>query len=509
MSRQRSLSPVIYALAVWLGVMLPIVVATGGPDTGQWYRDGEKTVQATLHLKANHQRARNLILFIGDGMGLSTVTAARILEGQQRGQPGEENLLSFERFPYVALSKTYNSNQQIPDSAGSMSAIMTGVKTKAGLIAMDQTIRVNECTSTRGHRLQTLLEQAELADKSTGIVTTSRLTHATPAATYAHTSGRDWEGDSEMPAQAIADGCKDIAVQLIEFPYGDGPEVALGGGRRYFMPEGKGRRKDGRNLVDEWLAKRKDAAYVWNRSQLEALDVAHTGHLLGLFNASHMQYEADRSLEKGDEPSLTEMTRKAIEVLQKNKHGYFLMVEAARIDHAHHAGNAYRALTDTIELSNAVAAARAMTSTRDTLIIVTADHSHAFTMTGYATRGNPILGKVIINNKFGEPETKNDLAADGKPYTTLGYQNGPGYAFDDSIILTDKRRKPDAGRGQDLSDIDTTDRRFHQQSLVPMKSETHSGEDVAVYADGPGAYLLHGVIEQNVIYHIMKQAMGL
>ncbi|GMQ84013.1 MAG: alkaline phosphatase [Gammaproteobacteria bacterium] len=499
----------IYGLAILLGVIMPIAAATSSPGSEQWYRDGEKTVQAARHLKANRRRARNLILFIGDGMGVSTVTAARILEGQQRGQPGEENLLSFEHFPYVALSKTYNSNQQTPDSAGTMSAIMTGAKTRAGLVSMDQTTPLNECSSASGHKLQTLLEQAELAHKSTGIVTTARLTHATPAATYAHSPGRKWEGDSKMPAQARADGCKDIAVQLIEFPYGDGPEVALGGGRQYFMPEQKGKRKDGRNLIDEWLATRNNAAYVWNGPQLEALDLAHTGHLLGLFNTSHMQYEADRSRDTGGEPSLTEMTRKAIEVLQKNKHGYFLMVEAARIDHAHHAGSAYRALTDTIELSNAVAAARTMTSTDDTLIIVTADHSHVFTIAGDPTRGNPILGKVVNNDNSGKPETKADLAADGKPYTTLGYQNGPGYVFDKSMIQTSKRRKPDAGRTQDLSDIDTTDRRFHQQSLVPLKSETHSGEDVAVYADGPGAYLLHGVIEQNVIYHIMRQAMGL
>jgi alkaline phosphatase len=509
----------VFSLPLWLCTWAPLTLAAGDSSNSgaeQWYRRGEKTAQAAQHLKPNRRHARNIILFIGDGMGISTVTAARILEGQQRGDPGEENLLSFEHFPYVALSKTYNSNQQTPDSAGTMSAIMTGEKTRAGVIAVDQFVRRNDCRAARDHELTTLLEQAELEHKSTGIVTTARLTHATPAATYAHSPQRNWEGDSEMPAQARADGCKDIAVQLIEFPYGDGPEVALGGGRQYFMPESasdpetpgaKGKRKDGRNLIDEWLATRKQAAFVWNQSQLEALDLSDTQHLLGLFNSSHMHYEADRSRDAGGEPSLTDMTRTAIEILQKNQRGYFLMVEAARIDHAHHAGNAYRALTDAIELSNAVAAARAITSASDTLIIVTADHSHAFTMAGYPTRGNPILGKVVTNDNFGEPKSKLDLAADGKPYTTLSYQNGPGYAFDKEMMQTSKRRKPNAGRGQDLSDIDTTDRRFHQQSLVPMVSESHGGEDVAVYADGPGAYLLHGVIEQNVIYHIMRQAM--
>ncbi len=460
-------------------------------------------------------QAKNIILFIGDGMGVSTVTAARILDGQLRGESGEENLLSFDRFPHVALSKTYNSNQQTPDSAGSMSAIMTGEKTRAGVISVNRHSRRNDCRSSQGKSLQTFLEYAEQSGKSTGVVTTTRLSHATPAATYAHSPERRWEGDNEMPATALQDGCKDIASQLIDFPYGDGLEVALGGGRRYFIPDTKpdpelrdlkGQRKDGRDLTEEWLSGN-NAAYVWNQAQLNTLDLAETDHLLGLFNYSHMQYEADRRLDPGGEPSLTEMAAKAIDILKKNRQGYFLVVEGGRIDHAHHAGNAYRALTDTIELSRAVAMALDKTNRNDTLIIVTADHSHVFTMAGYPVRGNPILGKVVANNEFGEPESTPKLAEDGKPYTTLGYQNGPGFAFRDTQTLTSKRRVPVSGHSEDLANIDTQDQRFHQQALVPLKSETHGGEDVVIYADGPGAGLVHGVMEQNMIFHIMQQAM--
>jgi alkaline phosphatase len=519
--RARTLSVSAACLGVvanaWL-YLSPAALNAAGLSPAQWFSAGEAAAQQAAALRPNRHTARNLILFIGDGMGVSTVTAARILAGQQRGEPGEENLLSFEHFPYVALSKTYNTNQQTPDSAGTMSAIMTGEKTRAGVIAVDSTARRNDCEAARGHTLRTLLELAEQQGRSTGIVTTTRLTHATPAATYAHTPERHWEGDSLMPPEALAAGCQDIAAQLIDFPYGDGPEVAMGGGRQYFLPvtasdpeapAEHGSRKDGRDLVAEWLAKRSHAAYVWNEGQLEALDVSATDHLLGLFNASHMRYEADRSHDAGGEPALSEMTARAIEILRKNRRGYFLMVEAGRIDQAHHASNAYRALTDTIELARAVSTARAMTSANDTLIIVTADHSHVFTMAGYPTRGNPILGKVVGNDEFGEAETQPRLADDGKPYTTLGYQNGPGYAFAREMVQTSKKHKPNAGRAQDLRDVDTTDRRFHQQSLVPLASETHGGEDVAVYADGPGAYLVHGVMEQNVIYHIMRQAMGL
>jgi alkaline phosphatase len=465
-----------------------------------------------------HGRARNLILFIGDGMGVSTVTAARILEGQLRGEPGEENLLSFEHFPHVALSKTYNTNQQTPDSAGTMSAIMTGEKTRAGVIAVDSTVQRGDCASARGHGLETLLEQAERQGLSTGIVTTTRLTHATPAATYAHAPERAWEGDSKLPEAARKAGCKDIAAQLIDFAWGDGPEVLLGGGQRHFLPTAAaapgqppqgGTRQDGRDLVAEWLVGRERAAYVRNRSQLEALDPARIDRVLGLFNASHMQYEADRDRSASGEPSLTDMTARAIDILGKNRQGYFLMVEAGRIDHAHHAGNAWRALTDTIELARAVARARDMTREDDTLIIVTADHSHVFTIAGYATRGNPILGLVVGNDDRGEPATSPTLAADGKPYTTLGYQTGPGYAFDPHAPEPGKRRKPHAGRLEDLSLVDTTAAGFHQESHVPLAAETHGGEDVAVYALGPGAERVHGVMEQNRIYHIMRQALGL
>ncbi|VAW73649.1 Alkaline phosphatase [hydrothermal vent metagenome] len=464
-----------------------------------------------------HTQAKNIILFIGDGMGVSTVTAARILEGQLRGEPGEENLLSFEHFPHVALVKTYNTNQQTPDSAGTMSAIMTGEKTRSGVISVNRHSKRNHCKGSQDKSLQTFLEYAEQAGKATGIVTTTHLTHATPAATFAHSPERRWESDSEMPEMALQDGCKDIAVQLIEFPYGDGLEVALGGGRRYFMPntqtdpeltDRKGQRKDGRDLIHEWLSAGR-SAYVWNQAQFKALDLKTIDHLLGLFNYSHMQYEADRSHDSAGEPSLTDMTAKAIDILEKNQHGYFLMVEGGRIDHAHHAGNAYRALTDTIEFSNAIATARNLTNADDTLILVTADHSQVFTMAGYPTRGNPILGKVISNDIFGEPESEPTLARDGKPYTTLGYQNGAGFAVSNTSTLTSEYRAAVGGREQDLSTIDTENLNFHQQALVPLISETHGGEDVALYAEGPGASRVHGVMEQNVIFQIMREAMGL
>lgn len=483
-----------------------------------WYQSGQATVARAAALRPAHRRAKNVILFVGDGMGISTVTAARILEGQLRGETGEENVLSFETLPYTALAKTYNTNQQTPDSAGTMTAMMTGVKTKAGVISVDQTVFRGDCASCRGKELVTFLEQAELAGKATGVVTTARLTHATPAATYAHTPERNWEDDHDLTEEARANGCKDIARQLIEFPYGDGIEVALGGGRRSFWPrdladpeeaDKTGERDDGRNLTEEWVQRFEQAAFVWNKAQFDAIDPRKVRHLLGLFDRSHMKYEADREEDSGGEPSLAEMTGKAIELLQRNRKGYFLMVEAGRIDHGHHAGNAYRALTDTIELAEAVKTALAKVDREETLIIVTADHSHVFTIAGYPTRGNPILGKVVGNDSRGEPRGEYARAADGMPYTTLSYANGRGYAMLERGGDTRYGQPIAAGRVADLSAIDTQDEGFHQEALVPRGSETHAAEDVAIYAAGPGAHLVRGVLEQNVIYHVMARASRL
>ncbi|MEI6858343.1 MAG: alkaline phosphatase [Shewanella sp.] len=462
----------------------------------QWFSTSaqlvsDKTQQTTLN------KAKNVILFIGDGMGVSTLTAARIYQGQQleTNDGGEENFLSFEQFPYTALVKTYNTNQQTPDSAGTMTAMITGIKSKAGVLSVSDTSLRGNCLSSKGNELITLIDLANAKGLSTGVVSTARITHATPAATYATTPERNWEADSNLPDEAINNECKDIAYQLVMRDEANALSVALGGGRRNFIPDSVtdgenelGRRSDNLDLTQAWTENFSNAAYVWDQQGFDAIDTNTTDHLLGLFNSSHMEYEADRMDDIAGEPSLTEMTTKSIEILNKNEQGYLLIVESGRIDHAHHAGNAHRALVDAVELSNAVKAAFENTNPDETLIMVTADHSHVFTIAGYPERGNPILG--LVHNVGGDLA----IADDGKPYTTLGYTNGPG-------AIIDQR--------DDLSSVDTEQKDFMQQSLVPLSSETHAGEDISLHATGPGSHLIQGVIEQNVIFHIINQAQSL
>lgn len=468
-------------------------------DQDLYWGWGQSALQQTLNRQVNTNKAKNVILFVADGWGVSTITAQRILEGQMIGMDGEEHTIFVEAFPFSSLVKTYNVNQQVPDSAGTSTAMQAGVKTDVGVIGVDSDIVRGDHGTLAGNEVLSILQLAEMAGMATGVVSTARITHATPAASYAHSADRNYEDDKDIPEANKALGAVDIARQLIEFPYGDGLEVAMGGGRRSFIPgtmddpEDAGRtgeRLDGRDLTQEWVQQYSNAEYVWNLEQFEMVNPTTTEHLLGLFNRSHMQYEADRKNDAGGEPSLTQMTEKAIQILDNDPDGFYLMVESGRVDHAHHATNAYRSLTDAIEFTNAVKAAYAMTDPNETLIVVTADHSHVFTIAGYPARGNNILG--LSRNAAGEL----NLAQDGKPYTTLGYANG-------ATGMVDGQDR------QDLTNVDTTDTDFVQQALVPLSSETHSGEDIAVFANGPWAHLFQNTQEQSYIFHVMDYALDL
>ncbi|MGB1263642.1 MAG: alkaline phosphatase [Cognaticolwellia sp.] len=491
-----------------------------------WFVEGQQAVMAKTKL-TQRNKAKNVILFVGDGMGVSTLTAARILAGQNEGKSGEEGYLSFEQFPYSAQVKTYNVDAQTPDSAGTMTAMMSGVKTDVGVLGVDEDIARGDCATVSGNELVTSLEAAEIKGLSTGIISTARITHATPAATYAKSADRNWEDVSDMPEAAVTAGCADIAMQLVDFEKNleqrfpgvdvDGIEVAFGGGRRHFLPKDaafnsddavsaiEGDRTDGVDLTAKWQEQYQHGQYVMDQAGFDAIDADSTTQVLGLFNESHMQYEADRGNDVAGEPSLTELTSKAIDILDNNEKGYMLVVEAGRIDHGHHAGSAYNALTDTIEFANAVQAAIDSTDPEETLILVTADHSHVFTIAGYPKRGNPILGKVV-----GVGATEPALADDGMPYTTLGYTNGGGFRnlVDETNADLSYGAAPVAGR-QDLSTVDTTNSGFHQETTVPMGSETHAGEDITLHASGPGAHLAQGVIEQSVVFHIINKSLGL
>ena len=465
--------------------------------------------------------AKNVIFFLGDGMGPVTVTAARIYKGEKQlaAQPGslkssEYAKLQMQSLPYAARIKTFSRDGQTTDSAPSMSAYMTGVKMNNEVISMSaETSAVDgsgkqyingedtTCPPGNGQPAQTLLELSKALGRSVGAVSTTRVGHATPAATYAHICNRN--------------GYNTIAEQSVTA----GVDVLMGGGQRNYLPKAlnpSSKRSDTRNLVAEMQAK--GYTYVDTGTKLAALDATKAGKLLGLFTQSEMSYELDRVKQNKDEPSLADMTAKALDVLSSNNKGFFLMVEGGRIDHALHGTNAKRALEDTLAFDKAIESAMAYMQKKDpglqnTLIVVTADHDHNMVFNGYSKLGNPILGKVA---DYQSGNLSKD--ANGMPYTTLVFGNGgrPN-ATSSSQVNPEDGNKPwiAPARGaarDDLTAVDTTDDNFLQEvgiNLGTPGSETHGGGDVMLFASGAGAKIFKGTMDNTKVFTKVREAAGL
>lgn len=452
---------------------------------------------------------KNVIFFLGDGMGIVPLTAARIYS------VGEEGQLTIDTLPESAFVRTYSRDAQVTDSAPSMAAYMTGVKMNNEVISMAaETAAVaptaavvdgvsvsngtNNCPGS-GVSAVTLLELAKAAGRSVGAVTTTELTHATPATTYSHICHRNAAYD--IAAQVIPGGAGYNAALK------DGVDVLLGGGRNHFTPFNKDTNSRGRPDKRDLTAEAKAKGYSYAATKTE-MDAVTSGKLLGLFSStSHLAYELDRkkatSGEAATQPSLAQMTAKAIDLLSKNEKGYFLMVEGGRIDHALHSTNAKRALEDTVAFDNAIKAALAKVDLTNTLIVVTADHDHSMLFNGYAKRTGKttdteagVLG--LVKNYAGATAGAPSTDADGKPYSIIGFGNG------ESRVL-------DRAAETDLTDAVTSADDYHQQAVIRtgVGSETHGGSDVYLGASGMGADQFHGVITNTEVFGIVKKAAGL
>ncbi len=444
--------------------------------------------------------ATNVIFFLGDGMGPTTVTASRIYKYGEAGQLGMEQLKRTARI------KTYSNDAQTTDSAPSMAAYMTGVKMNNEVLSMSADTKAyngttpyvtsagdSTCPATgNGSPAVTLLELSKAAGKAVGAVTTTRVTHATPAATYSHICHRD--GENDIAAQFVPGSGKYNAA------LGTGVDVLLGGGWRHFVPNtvSGGKRTDGKDLTA--LLQTAGYTYVSSGTAFKAIDPAATNKLVGLFNKDHLNYELDRAKAGNniDEPSLADMTEKAIKILQKNGKGYFLMVEGGRIDHALHGTNAKRALEDTIAFDDAIKRALSLVDLKNTLIVVTADHDHTMTFNGYSHKGNNILGKVTdIKQTTVQGKAVLATAADSKPYTALVFGNGGG---------------PRKASRDDLTNVDTTADDYIQEvgvNLGAVGNETHGGGDVMLLSTGAGNSNFKGTMVNTKVFSLVKSAMGL
>jgi alkaline phosphatase len=468
------------------------------PQAGnEWFTAGQAAIDAALAVEDNTNTALNVIIMISDGNGVGTNYASRLFQGQQAGGFGDEFVQSHEAFPHLALVKTYNVNAQTPDSAGTGTAMMAGIKTKAGIVGVTEAVNRGDCSTLPGNEVTPITAMAADMGKAVGVVSTARITHATPASAYASSVDRNFE-------DSVPEGCDtqvDIATQLIDAMESGMIDVAMGGGMRHFVPEADGgRRADGTNLIER--AQGLGAQFAMDQASFEAVDPTAGTPILGLFENSHMMYEADRD----DEPSLAEMVAASITALeaQGGANGFFLQVEAGRVDHANHDGNLARVVRDQQAFAEAVAMADEMTDDANTLIVVTADHEHALAFNGYCGRGSDILGLCMGVDGAGVAHTgEPELADDGMAYTVAGYLNGAGSV----LAPLGGEGGPFVGTRPALDQETATDLDYLQQALIPKSSETHSGEDVAVYAKGPFAHLFDGTIEQNVIFHVMHHAM--
>ncbi|OIJ39757.1 MULTISPECIES: alkaline phosphatase [Massilia] len=454
------------------------------------------TAATAQGVNAVDQRAKNVIFFLGDGMGINTLTAARIFAA------GEDGELAIDKLPESAFVKTFSNDAQVTDSAASMAAYMTGVKQNNNVVSMSFGTRaiapgkdangnalVSRCEN--GTAAVTLLELAKRRGMAVGVVTNTSVTDATPASTYAHACHRKLETD--------------IAASLVPGGAGYNPalgarglDVLFGGGAQHFTPFAKGgKRADNRDLLAELGSK--GFRVVSDTAQFDALQPGQPA--VGLFAPNHMNFDATR--DPARQPALPAMATKAIDLLASNKNGFFLMIEGGLIDHALHATLGKRALQETVTYNAALQAAIDRMEALDpglkhTLIVATADHDHTLILNGYAARTgkttptNPgVIG--LVRNADGKPA----LDGKGQPYTIIGFGTGEQrHAGDRTAHLTDE--------------VVTRDD-YHQEAVVRTRTgaETHGGSDVYLGATGANAELFRGTIDNTRVFNLIKTAAGL
>ena len=425
--------------------------------------------------------AKNVIVLIADGCSSEQHTFARWFKGAP---------LSYD--PYqVGAVKTFIADSVIADSAPAATAFAAGVRTSDRFISVGPRADVLSTLprppeELRYRPLATVLEGAKLLKKATGIVATSRVTHATPAAYVAHTED-------------------DIMEQLVH----QGVDVVFGGGKRHLLPkEAGGRRTDGEDL----LARLVNWGYqvVENREELMRL---RAGRVFGLFAASHMDPEIDRPRSNPGQPSLEEMTRKAIEILAQDEEGFFLMVEGSQIDWACHASDPAHLLSDLLAFDRAVAAALDFARADGrTLVLIMSDHNTGgFSIGGRATAA--IYTQLSVE-AFLEPFRKMRASAYAM-WARLGPEKTVPRL---QSVLRD-------GWGLDITEPEARailDRAAANKSegyaaigaiLCPIYTHVgwtthgHTGGDVPLFAFGPGAP--GGVLDAPQIAHVCADALGL
>jgi alkaline phosphatase len=408
-----------------------------------------------------------IVLAIGDGMGVTQVTFTRNL----LYEPGQR--LSFESLPVTALMSTFSGSNPVTDSAAAATALAAGIKTDNSFVGWDLERR----------EVTTIADLAQQAGWRVGYVTTSRITHATPAGFFAHAVR--WDEAT-------------IALQLLEHA----PDVALGGGLGFFLPASEaGQRRDDRNLVEEARA----AGYtVWQRGA--DLSQVPDGKLLGLFAHDHLSYVLDDAQyppERRD-PTLEAMTRLALRMLSRDDRPFFLMIEGARIDHAAHSFDAAGVAHETRAFDQAVAAVMEFQRAHPgVLLLVTADHATGgMDINDYSDWSEVLLQQATVDELAAQ--VRNAGAGADMVAAATGH---PDITEAELDVVRQEPNSYEASRhlGRILA-------RRQGVTWMPQVNELdtkgHTGEDVPLYAGGPGAERFQGVLDNADVPKILVELTG-
>ncbi|CAI4221876.1 unnamed protein product [Auanema sp. JU1783] len=434
---------------------------------------------------------KNVIFFLGDGMGSTVITGARRLRAQRENGKYLNRPLNMEEFEFTGLVKTSSYDKHVTDSAAGAVALFTGYKVLQKSLGTFPGNTTNivfdageapDCAIDSNYFINDgIAELAVNKNKNVGFVTTTRITHATPAALYAKGVNRYVESDDEF-TQRFYPNCKnaDIAGQLLNHP-ADKFKVLMGGGRSGLHPQSQGgSRIDEREIDLEWQKLDTSRRLINSFQELEDFKPTTDEKVLGLFHDSHFPYQLDEKANGTKTvPRLAEMTQKAIQVLQiNNTNGYFLMIEAGHIDMAEHLNQLRKSFEEVLELDDAVQMAKTLTDPSETLIIVTADHSHALSMPGYLSTSQGILETFNVENR----------------------DRMPGFLF---------AAGPGETTRSNYSKEESENKDFAAPSHIFTESGYHGGEDVPLYAHGPYSWLFSGSLENTEVAYRIKYLMCL
>ena len=455
-------------------------------------------------------KAKNVIFLIADGLSVAHRTGARIMSKGMTG--GKANgRLAMDDIPPVAFIGTSSTHSIATDSANTMSAYMTGHKSRVNALGVyaDRTP-----ASLDDPKVETIAEALRrTTKKSVGIVTTAEVEDATPAAVVSHTRKR---GDKA-----------EIVGMLLDVK----PDVLLGGGSAYFLGKDVpgSKRKDDKDYIAEF----KNAGYALatDKTELAAATGSNQDKLLGLFHTGNMDVTLDREfLKKGtvekfpNQPGLVEMTKVALDKLSKNPEGFFLMVEAASVDKMSHPLDWDRALVETIEFDKAVGVAREFAAANpDTMIVVTGDHTHGVAIIGTVDDEKPgedMREKVGTYDDAGFPNYE-DKDGDGYPDRIdvtrrlfLAANNGPDHyetfrpKLDGPFVPAVQNEAKEYVANEAYKDVPGA---VFVQGNIPKDGDTgvHAVDDVVLQAAGPGSEGFRGYMEQSDVYRVLADAFAL